>query len=81
MEELTLRLHRANGEVIGHARTFPTGNQAKKEARAWMLCAADVARSHETRYDDDGFLPICVVIWSGDTIVGVVTSQLFKAQN
>lgn len=81
MDKLTLRLHRANGEVIEHADTFTNGNQAKREARAWLNCAADIARSHETRYDDDGFLPICVVIWSGDTIVGVVTSQLFKATN
>ena len=80
MDNLTLRLHRANGDVIEHADTF-TNAKAKAEARAWLLCAADIARSHETRYDDDGFLPICVVIWSGDTIVGVVTSQLFKATN
>ena len=81
MNNLTLRLHRANGDVIEHAETFTNGKQAKKEARTWLLFASDIARSHETRYDDDGLLPICVVIWQCDTIVGVVTSQLFKATN
>jgi hypothetical protein len=81
MNNLTLTMHRANGETVHHAGGMFTNAEAKDEARQWMLFAADVARSHETRYDDDGLLPVCVVIWSRDTVVGVVTSPYFKATN
>ena len=80
MEKLDLYMHRANGDrqlIADGVSRFA----AKLLAREVMNAAMDTARQHETRYDDDGLLPVCVVMWSGEIVVGVVTCSAFIAAN
>ena len=80
MDKLDLYMHRANGDrqliAEGVSRL-----SAKLLARDAMNAATDAARQHETRYDDDGLLPVCVVMWERETIVSVVTCSAFIASN